>query len=323
MLAQTVTNLPTVQFSHDALEELYTVYAKFNKYNPDIQSESFDLNVLSNEIRTLRKNYLEKDIGFVLVENFWNTKYSTEQAKNGLLVLSQLLGKVIQQNASGLLVKEVKDIKKSFKDDSTSRYSESKYGGDYHTDGAEIPPPLPDFLTLVCLRQAEKGGEFKIINANSIHNALLEKHPESIRRLHDNFIWDRRGDLGPNGEETFEKPIFNYSNLAHTLTLGTDYYVDQNNALTCEYLRRYIDDGYKKAGVIQTKEDIAALDAMDSVLYDDSLAITILMKPGQLLISTNSHTLHGRTKFKDYTTKDGLPDPEKQRILLRTWIIKE
>ena len=47
------------------------------------------------------------------------------------------------------------------------------------------------------------------------------------------------------------------------------------------------------------------------------------MKPGQLLISTNSHTLHGRTKFKDYTTKDGLPDPEKQRILLRTWTIKE
>ena len=323
MLIQTVTNLPTVQLSTHALEELSNVYAKFNEYNPDIRLESFDLHTLSEEIKLLRENYLEKDVGFVLLENFWNDKYSFEQAKNGLLILSQLLGKVIQQNASGLLVKEVKDIKKSFKSDSTSRYSESRYGGNYHTDGAEIPPPLPEFLALLCIRQAEKGGEFKIINANSVHNALLEKHPESIRRLHDNFIWDRRGDLGPNGEETFEKPIFAYSNLVHALTLGTDYYVDKDNALTCEYLRRYIDDGYKKAGVIQTKEDIAALDAMDSVLYDDSLALTISLKPGQLLISTNSHTIHGRTQFKDYATKDGLPDPEKQRILLRTWIIKE
>ena len=322
-MTQSVSDLPCIQLSNESLLELDSIYEKYENFEPTINSKLFNLESLSNDALIFRQNYLEKTIGFVILKNFWNPKYSIEQAKNGLLIFSQLLGKVIQQNASGLLVKEVKDRSKSFKNDSTSRYSESKYGGNYHTDGAEIPPPLPEFLALLCIRQAEKGGEFKIINANSVHNALLEKHPESIRRLHDNFIWDRRGDLGPNGEETFEKPIFAYSNLVHALTLGTDYYVDQDNALTCEYLRRYIDDGYKKAGVIQTKEDIAALDAMDSVLYDDSLALTILLKPGQLLISTNSHTIHGRTQFKDYATKDGLPDPEKQRILLRTWIIKE
>ena len=323
MLVQTLTNLPIVQLSKGALRELHNVYTESSEYSPDLRCESFDLDSLSEEVATLRDNYLEKDIGFVIVNNFWDPKYSIEQGKNGLLVLSQLLGRVIPQMATGLLVKEVKDRSKSFDSDSTSRYSDSKYGGGYHTDGAEIPPPLPDFLTLMCIRQAEKGGIFKIISAYAVHNALLKKDPESLGRLHNNFHWDRRGDLGPNGEETFEKPIFSYSNSAHTLMLGTDYYADQNNTLTCEYLRRYIDDGYKKAGIVQTKEDVAALDAMDSVLYDDSITHTVLMKPGQLLISTNFHTLHGRDEFKDYTTKEGLPDPERQRILLRTWIIKE
>ena len=92
--------------------------------------------------------------------------------------------------------------------------------------------------------------------------------------------------------------------------------------MTCEYLRQYIDDGYKKSETIQTQEDIDALNSMDSVLYDDSLAQTILLEPGEILISTNSHTLHGRTNFTDFINEDGSPDPKKQRILLRTWIIK-
>jgi len=322
-MSKSLLNLPTFELNNKSLMELDSIYTKYDYFEPTLNSEHFTLESLLKDALNFHQNYLEQNIGYVLLKNFWNTKYSIDQAKNGLLIFSQLLGKVIQQNATGLLVKEVKDRSKSFKNDSTSRYSESKYGGNYHTDGAEIPPPLPDFLTLACIQKSKSGGEFKIINANQVHTKLLEKYPESLKRLHENFIWDRRGDLGPNGEETFEKPIFNYSTAAHMLTLGTDFYTDQNNTLTCEYLRQYIDDGYQKAGNIQTKDDISALDAMDSVLYDDSLAETILLEPGELLISTNSHTLHGRTQFVDYTGVDGTPDPKKQRILLRTWIIKD
>jgi hypothetical protein len=319
---KTESNLPSVELSSDSLMELDSIYTKYDYFEPTLNPKLFNLESLSKDAFNFRQNYLEQNIGYIIIKNFWNPKYSIEQAKNGLLIFSQLFGKVIQQNATGLLVKEVKDRSKSYTNDSTSRYSESKYGGNYHTDGAEIPPPLPDFLTLVCIRKSKSGGEFKILNANEIHNALLEKHPESITRLHKNFIWDRRGDLGPNGEETFEKPIFSYSTAAHALTLGTDFYTDQNNTLTCEYLRQYIDDGYKKSETIQTQEDIDALNSMDSVLYDDSLAQTILLEPGEILISTNSHTLHGRTNFTDFINEDGSPDPKKQRILLRTWIIK-
>ena len=289
----------SVQLSKLATNELHSVYTAHTEYNPDLRCESFDLDSLSEEMITLRKNYLEKGPGFVVVDNFWNPKYSIEQGKNGLLVLSQLFGGLIpQMAATGLLVKEVKDRSKSFDSDSTSRYSDSKEGGGYHTDGAELPPPLPAFLALLCIRQAEKGGIFKVISAYDVHDALVEKAPESLGRLYRNFHWDRRGDLGPNGEETFEKPIFSY----------------QNKTLTCEYLRRYIDDGYKKAGVVQTEEDVAALDSIDSVLYDDSIAYNILMKPGQLVISTNYYTLHGRTSFEDFD------DQDSKRLLLRTWI---
>ena len=108
----------SVQLSKRATSELHSVYTAHTEYNPDLRCESFDLDSLSEEVITLRKNYLEKGPGFVVVDNFWNPKYSMEQGKNGLLVLSQLFGGLMpQMAATGLLVKEVKDRRKSFDSD--------------------------------------------------------------------------------------------------------------------------------------------------------------------------------------------------------------
>ena len=71
----------SVQLSKRATSELHSVYTAHTEYNPDLRCESFDLDSLSEEMITLRKNYLEKGPGFVVVDNFWNPKYSMEQGK--------------------------------------------------------------------------------------------------------------------------------------------------------------------------------------------------------------------------------------------------
>ena len=60
----------SVQLSKRATSELHSVYTAHTEYNPDLKCESFDLDSLSEEMITLRKNYLEKDPGFVVVDNF-------------------------------------------------------------------------------------------------------------------------------------------------------------------------------------------------------------------------------------------------------------
>jgi len=253
---------------------------------------------LENEILNLKKNFLDNGPGFVIIEGLNKYIGNETELEKVLLYISNILGKAIPQNKQGELVKRVFD--RGTKIEQKGRYSESRYGGDLHTDGAEIPYPVPKYLPLLCVRQAKSGGLFQIVSAYSMHNKLLKEDKTVLKRLYEDFYWDRRGDLGPNGEETFLKPVFSY----------------KNNELCCSYLRTYINEGHRKEKKNLNELDISALNSMDKLLEDSSLVTNYLMKPGQLMISNNHFTLHGRTTFEDYAEDD------KKRLLLRTWVIK-
>jgi len=292
--------------SDGAKNELHSVYKSSEAYNQEISAYDFKLDELRKELEEIRANYLEEGPGFFILDDFWSEEYSIDQGKNGLLVASQLFGTPLQQNATGLLVKELKDRDVSYDGDGKSRYSDNRHGGNYHTDGAEIPPPIPEYLPLLSIRQSKEGGSFIVVSSYAVHNKLLETNPGTLAKLYGNFLWDRRGDLGPNGEATFEKPIFSFN----------------GGKLECAYLRRYIEDGYLTEGIEMGVEEKGTLDALDEVVYDPSLEFRVKMDPGQLLVSINSRTLHGREPFEDYRRPDGSIDPERQRLKLRTWVVK-
>lgn len=295
-----------LELSKAAKKDLRSVYDSSVVYNQNIRASDFELDALEKELEGIRVNYLMTGPGFFILNDFWSDSYNVDQGKNGLLVASQLLGMPIQQNATGLLVKELKDRDMSYESDGTSRYSDNRHGGNYHTDGAEIPPPIPEFLPLLSIRQSKEGGSFIVVSSYAVHNRLLEEYPKELERLYDEFLWDRRGDLGPKGEATFKKPIFSFD----------------GEKLECAYLRRYIEEGYSTEGVEMRPEEKSALDALDKVVYDPALELRVKMQPGQFLVSINSRTLHGREPFEDHRKPDGSIDPEKQRLKLRTWVVK-
>lgn len=282
------------RFSDKAMKEILAIAEKIEGLaDEDFDVKNFSVDALRKEVESARDTHIDKGRGFVIFEGFPKS-FTYIQARAGILAVSQLLGEMIAQKQNGELLREVKyrpEVEKK-----AQRYSDKKEGGDYHTDGAEIPPPLPKYLPLLCIRPAKEGGKFLVISSYEIHNRLLKENPQALERLYKPFMWDMR-----DGKNTFEKPVFSYD----------------GNSLTCTYLRSYINVGYQTAGKQMTDEDTAALDAMDKIIEDLSMHFGVIMQSGQLMVSNNYTTIHGRTAFNDYD------DEAKARLLLRTWVCEK
>ena len=63
------------------------------------------------------------------------------------------------------------------------------------------------------------------------------------------------------------------------------------------YARVMVEPGMARAGKPLTNRQRAALDALDEVLADDSLAFTHRLQRGEMLVIDNVATVHGRTAF--------------------------
>lgn len=282
------------RLSPRAMDEILTVAGTIEGM-PDetFDVRDFAVDALKREVEVARDTHIDRGRGFIIFEGFPKT-FTYAHARAGILAVSQLLGEMINQKQNGELLREVKYRPEV--EAKAQRYSDKKEGGDYHTDGAEIPPPLPKYLPLMCIRPAKEGGTFLVISSYEIHNRLLRESPRALERLYRPFTWDMR-----DGKNTFEKPVFHY---------------DGEN-LTCTYLRSYINVGYQTAGKTMTAEDSAALDAMDAIISDPSMHFGVIMQPGQLMVSNNYVTIHGRTPFNDFD------DAAKARLLLRTWVCEK
>ena len=217
-----------------------------------------------------------------------------ERVEDAFRALSSLFGDLIEQDSDGTVLRRVEDRGTRIGEGKRARYADSRFGGSLHTDGAELPQPVPSRFALLCVRQAATGGEL-----NLVHIARIEQHlaPEVRARLRAPFHFDRRGDQAPGESPTALKEII--------------FDADGGSGVT--YLREYVELGHRHEGVPELSDaDHAALDALDAVLRTEELWLTIRMEPGEAAVFDNLRLLHGRTTFED--------DAGPRRLLLRTWI---
>ncbi len=220
----------------------------------------------------------------------------TEPANRALLRLTRLLGSPLPQNREGLLVKEVRDRGTTIGEGARARYSDSRFGGNLHTDGVEAPLPAPEVFTLYCCRQSDRGGALQVVHVRELVQALSGQ-PEVLATLREPFHFDRRGDEQPGEAPTVEKPVL----------------FRQRDRQSIAYLRSYIELGHKHSGSPDlTDRQLRALDALDRVVGELAPHRVGKLREGELAIFDNLSVLHGRTEFQD--------EPDHTRLLLRTWI---
>jgi hypothetical protein len=214
------------------------------------------------------------------------------------IALCSVLGTLLPQSMTdaGQIVREVRyqggDLGKR-----TIRYSDSRSGGSYHSDGVPIPGPLPDLLALLCVRPAARGGELVFVESSVALDAGARKMPRLPTVLGRKFHFDQRRKEDPTA--TVIRQIVERT--------------DSKNRLV--YLRDYVESGHSMAGVRPLKsEEIQAMDILDEVLEDEALHIEGRLSPGQIAISDNQRYVHGRHEFDEEAGEDG------GRLMLRCWV---
>jgi hypothetical protein len=322
----------SINILQNFVENNYTLFNEINFGEEEFRNKALSLDIIKSEIKDLMSNYLNNGSGILLINKILPKSYTDinnmksedifingkdicswkghkNKIKTALAVISHHLGHLQFQGEEDddegerlVIVKEIKDRGMSYGQCSRAHYSDTNQGGDYHTDGAERPFPIPKYLSLLCIRQASSGGETIIKSIYPAHNRLLKNKPKQLQRLYENFFWDRRGSQNKNEPGTFEKPIF---------------FQSSNESLIFSYLRKYIESGHSIRKISLKTKDISALDALDKEISDEDSYLSIKLKPGNLFISNNYFTIHGRPK-SGFT--DSKHNHLKKRLMIRTWV---
>lgn len=253
--------------------------------------------VLVAAVDRLREKYVDGWPGAVILTGFdalppdhWQTAFS---------IVSHLVGDFVPQDSSGLRIRVVRNRGTRIGEGDRARYSDSRFGGSLHTDGAQLPLPVPDYFTLFCVRRAVSGGAFRMVCLSTVLDRLSRRAADAPAVLRRPFHFDRRGEMDADRRRTARKPVL--------------FSLRGEPAIT--YLREYIDSGHacEEACPLGATER-AALDALDATLNEPDLAVEGYLNPGELLILNNTRLLHGRTTFVD------AEELERQRFMWRIWL---
>ena len=251
---------------------------------------------LKTQIQHIKQDILIQGCGFCVINGTNFTAFDKHELSNIHILISKIFGELLIQNKHGEQTVEVKDLGKTLS--TGGRYHHTKEGGSYHTDGCHIFENPPDYVGLLCLNPAKNGGVSKFISAYTIHNKLQEDK-NLLRILYEKFYMDKRNENQADEIPTQFVPIFTYNN-------------GKLNCRCCQ--RELIDSGHEKMNKPLTEYQKNALDNLDKLLANENLAVSYLLKKGDMMYSNNKWLIHDRTDFEDSD------DENLKRFLLRTWI---
>ena len=254
-----------------------------------------DFPQLEKSITNLKSQILLNGCGFFVLDGSSFNDFNLNEKKSIYIIISKILGRLLKQNKNGELVVDVMDMGKTM--EKGSRYHHTRKGGSYHTDGSHIYSDPPDYVGLLCINPAKKGGESKFMSAYNIHNRLQGKK-EILKILYGKFHHDKKGENNPGEPLTQFEPIFEYT----------------NGQLKFKYQRELIDTGHDKVNQALTKKQIEALNFLDDILKNDDRVLTYRLERGDMMFSNNNWLIHGRTSFEDFE------DEGLRRKLFRAWI---
>jgi alpha-ketoglutarate-dependent taurine dioxygenase len=251
-----------------------------------------DRAVLATALRDYARRHLVSRPGFFVLSGLGHLDEAS--ARRFLLALAAALGEPMAHNFDGEIIREVR-YRGGTLADATVRYSDTREGGNLHTDGMHRPGAIPTYFALHCLRQAEVGGALVLVHVDDLVREL-RREPAVLAALSEPVHFDTR-DGRPERPPTVRRPILTLHRETARIT----------------YLRAYIDSGHRRPGIAALPAfQRHAMDRLDALLDRADLRAQHRLEPGQLIVVNNRTVVHGRTAFED--------EPGEGRLLLRVWV---
>jgi len=260
-----------------------------------LRTEDFAMTACREQMARVRQ-ILERGVRFAIVDRLPVAEMETGEATAVYWLLSSMVSRPVAQKLDGTLIYDVLDTGQQALPGSGVRPDKTNIEIRFHNDNAYNNTP-PDYIGLLCLRQAMSGGHSRVISFHAAHNALLTRHPNELPRLYQPFWFDRQREFHPDESPVFAAPVFENSG-----TVKARFSVHQINS------------GYALRGEPIDDEGAAAISAMFDIVEEDGLSVDFDLEPGQIQFVDNRALGHSRTEYLDY------PEPERKRHLIRLWM---
>jgi hypothetical protein len=224
-----------------------------------------------------------------MMQNFPVDRLDREAIAFAYLGLGSYIGNTISQNAQGHILGHVKDLGGDYADLNTRGYMTNAEML-FHADAS-------DYVGLLCLHGAKRGGESRVASSVTVYNRILERRPDLAKVLCEDFYRSRSGEANPGDEPYFMQPIFSFTQGYFSAT-GAGAAIDKAQSLP---------------GVpTYTAEQKDAIAFYRKTV--DECAVDVPFEPGNIQFLNNFVTLHTRREYEDW------PEERRKRHLLRLWL---
>lgn len=243
---------------------------------------------LADRLAALRETLISGR-GFEVIAGLPVAEISAGHSAAVFLAFGAHLGNTRKQNAAGHLLGHVRNVGADVADP-TVRIYQTNERQTFHTDSADV-------VGLLCLQDAESGGESMLVSASAIYNEMLNTDEALAHLLFEPIATDRRGEVPAGADPFFLIPVLNW----------------HDDALTVIYQRQYIESAQRFEDAPRiTPQAVAALDLFDEIANRPEMNLRMQLAPGDMQFVHNHSLLHDRTGFVDR--------PGDPRHLLRLWL---
>jgi len=180
----------------------------------------------------------------------------------------------------------------------------------FHTDGS-------DLVGLLCIAKALDGGESDIASTHHVFNTLQRTHPDVVETLTTpNWYFDRKGEISQGQDPWYRSAVLFLEHDPPNSSPRVWAKVDPNNVTS---LKRFSSGPDARIPPLSDKQ-LYALKVFEDTCA--SLALHMILDPGDIQLLANSHVFHARTAYKDYPpdTVDEQGRPRVRRHLMRLWL---
>jgi hypothetical protein len=268
----------------------------------DIRREDFPLPAFSRELAAVGHE-LEHGRGVVLLRGLPVERYTEEELRRVYWGIGAHLGTARFQNAHGELIGDVRDELRAYGqvnqpgvdprpgEPVTSRYKARSSGPlRFHTDRADV-------VGLLCVRPARRGGVSKIVSSVAIHNTILERRPDLLTLLRQDYSRTREGEELGGNRRWYALPVFGVC----------------DGRFTSQYSRTFVEAAQRIDGIPKlTAAQDEALDLLAEVA--EELCFEMELQAGDMQLLNNHVTYPARTAFEDDEAAG------RDRLLFRLWL---
>jgi len=258
--------------------------------------DDFEMPECRTAMAELRR-ILRRGVRFAILDRLPLDEIGAEAAIGIYWLLAAMVARPVAQSLDGKLIYDVLDSGRQALPGSGVRPDQTNIELKFHTDNSYNTTP-PEYVVLLCLRSARCGGHSRVASFHTLHNMLLERHPEVLPRLYQPFWFDRQREFHPGEDPVFAAPVF----------------TADDGKVQARFSAHQIRGGYALRGEPIDNEGAAALAALLDLFAEKDLAADFDLEPGQMQFVDNRVLGHARTEFDDF------PEPERRRHLVRLWL---